>query len=290
MFQGIIPALVSPLREDNTIWTEAARRILDFELSQGADGFYICGGTGEGLVMQPEQREELASLVISHLRGRVPCIVHVAAMQLDVTLRLARQAESAGCDAVAAIPPAYFMYSEDDIYNYYRAISDAVHVPVMIYYHPAAGARMSAQFIARLFEIDNVTSVKWSVPDYSQMLLTKELTQGEINILNGPDDMLLCGLAMGADGGIGTTYNFLLPVIKGIYRAFQAGDLPEARRLQALVSRFVAGLQVPVIPAAKAVMKKMGYDPGYATYPMHRLTAREEEELFSLVRACGLVL
>ncbi len=288
MFRGIIPALVTPLHEDNTIWREAAESILDFELSQGADGFYICGGTGEGLVMQPEQREELTELVVSHLRGRAPCIAHVAAMQLDVTLRLARQAEAAGCDAVAAIPPIYFMYSEDDIYNYYKAISDAVHIPVMIYYHPAAGARMSAQFIARLFEIDNITSVKWSVPDYGQMLLSKDLTHGEINILNGPDDTLLCGLSMGADGGIGTTYNFLLPIAKGIYQAFLDGRLTEARRLQALISRFVSGLRVPVIPAAKAVMKKMGYDPGYATYPMHRLSASEEEDVFSQLRLCGV--
>lgn len=290
MFSGIIPALVSPLHEDNTIWREAAERILDFELSQGADGFYVCGGTGEGLVMQAEQREELAALAVAHLRGRVPCIVHVAAMQLDVTLRLARQAEASGCNAVAAIPPAYFSYTEDDIYNYYKAISQAVHIPVMIYYHPAAGARMSARFIARLFEIDNITSVKWSVPDYAQMLLTKDLTHGEINILNGPDDMLLCGLAMGADGGIGTTYNFFLPVVKRIYQAFQAGNLSEAQDLQSIVTRFVNGLRVPVIPATKAVMKKMGYDPGCATYPMHRLNAAEEEALFSLARSCGIRL
>ena len=135
MFKGILPALITPLKADNTIWPEATEKLLDYELQQGADGFYICGATGEGLVMQPGERAAFAQLVVGHLRGRAPCIAHIAAMAMDTTLDLARQAEKAGCDAVAAIPPTYFAYGEDDIYNYYKAISDAVHIPAVSYTH-----------------------------------------------------------------------------------------------------------------------------------------------------------
>lgn len=290
MFTGIIPALVTPLKEDNTIWREATQRLLDYELERGADGFYICGATGEGLVMQPQAREELAELVVKHLRGRVPCISHIAAMAMDTTLALARQAEEVGCDAIAAIPPTYFAYREEDIYNYYKTISDAVHIPVMIYYHPATGVNLSAHFMARLFEIENITSVKWSKPDYYQMLLCKDLTHGQINIINGPDETLLCGLCMGADGGIGTTYNFLLPEAKEIYRAFREGRIEEARALQTKVDRIIDAIHGPIIPAAKLIMKRLGVHVGNATYPMRRYNAQEEARMITSLREAGMTL
>lgn len=96
MIKGILPAFVTPLKADNTINHEATRRLLDMQLAQGADGFYICGATGEGLVMQPEARTDMARTVVQHLAGRVPCISHIAAIDMTTTVRLAREAEAGG--------------------------------------------------------------------------------------------------------------------------------------------------------------------------------------------------
>lgn len=291
MIKGILPAFVTPLNEDNTINHEATCRLLDMQLAQGADGFYICGATGEGLVMQPEARTDMARTVVRHLAGRVPCISHIAAIDMTTTVRLAREAEAAGCDYIAAIPPIYFAYTEDDIFNYYKTIADSVHLPVMIYYHPAAGVTLSAELMTRLFSIENIKAVKWSRPDYFQLMRVKDMTHGEMNIINGPDEMLLCGLACGADGGIGTTYNFMLPRFKKLYEAFCAGRMEEARKIQYGIDRVIAELfNGPVIPETKAIMKAMGYDVGNATYPMHCLTNEEEERLIARVRAAGLEL
>lgn len=291
MFTGVIPAFVTPLNEDDTIRKDAVERALEFELERGADGFYICGATGEGLVLQPKARMDLAEMVVHFLKGRVPCISHVAAIDMRTTLMLARHAEAAGCDAVAAIPPIYFSYDQDDIYNYYKSISDAVHIPVMIYYHPSAGVDMPARYVARLFEIENVKAIKWSKPDYFQMLVCRDLTHGEMNIINGPDQTLLCGLAMGAHGGIGTSYNFMLPRVKRLYQSFQAGRMDQALQMQTEIDRILdVVLRRPLIPAAKAIMRRMGIDVGYATYPMHRMRADEEEALVCDLRAAGLEL
>ncbi len=291
MIQGILPAFVTPLKQNNTIDHEAACKLLDMELAQGANGFYICGATGEGLVMQPEARTDMAQTVVQHLAGRVPCISHIAAIDMTTTVRLAREAEAAGCDYVAAIPPIYFAYTEDDIYNYYKTIADSVHIPVMIYYHPAAGVTLSAAFMTRLFGIENIKAVKWSRPDYFQLMRVKDMTHGEMNIINGPDETLLCGLACGADGGIGTTYNFMLPRFKKLYEAFRAGRLEEARLCQYEIDRVIAELFAePIIPETKVIMKAMGYDIGYATYPMHRFSAEDEAKLLARIRAAGLAL
>jgi N-acetylneuraminate lyase len=84
----------------------------------------------------------------------------------------------------------------------------------MIYYSPAARFDISADFAAKMFEVDNITAIKWTSSDYYEMLRLKDLTHGEMNIINGPDEMLLMGLNAGADGGIGTTYNFMFETIK----------------------------------------------------------------------------
>jgi N-acetylneuraminate lyase len=90
----------------------------------------------------------------------------------------------------------------------------------MIYYSPAAGFDFNAKFVARMFEIDNITAIKWTSSNYYGLTQVKELTHGEMNLINGPDEMLLMGLNAGADGGIGTTYNFMFDTIKSIYDNF----------------------------------------------------------------------
>ena len=291
MFTGILPALVTPLNEDHTVNERVVRELLEYELTQGADGFYITGATGEGFVMRPEARMDMAEIAVNQLAGRKPCIAHVAAVDLEPTLRLARHAERAGCDCVAAIPPIYFPYGQDEIYRYYHAISEAVHIPVMIYHHPAAGVELPADFIKRLFEIDNIRAVKWSYPNYFEMLRLKDITHGEMNILNGPDETLLCGLAVGADAGIGTTYNFLLPEFKALYAAFRAGEMRQALVEQQKIDRIIHVLfSYPLIPATKAVMRCKGFDVGHATDPMKRLTAEEAETLILSLTQAGLEL
>lgn len=287
-FQGIMPALVTPLTQDGQLQKDAVAALLDYLLLQKADGFYICGGTGEGLVMNEETRREMAECCADHLKGKAPCIAHIAAISLSETKRLAKHAESVGCDAVAAIPPSYFSYTQDDVYNYYKAISDCVHIPLMIYYSPSASP-MSAAFIRRLFDIEQIRAVKWSQPDYNQMLTLKDMLQGDVNILNGPDDMLLCGLSMGADGGIGTSYNFLLPTYKAIYEAFAKGNMKEAQKQQMLATRIVnVLLKWQVIPSTKLIMRHLGFDVGEATYPMRRYNGKESVSLLEEMRCAGL--
>lgn len=95
MIKGILRAFVTPLNEDSTTNHEATCRLLDMQMAQGADGFYICGATGEGLVMQPEARTDMARTVVRHLAGRVPCISHIAAIDMTTTIRLG--ARGGGC-------------------------------------------------------------------------------------------------------------------------------------------------------------------------------------------------
>ena len=288
-FTGILPAFVTPFCEDNkTVNEEAAKKLLDLHLEQGANGFYIVGGTGEGLVMGREERERMCEICVKHVAKRKPIIDHVASMNMNEAVELAKHAERVGADAIAAVPPSFFYYTEDDIFNYYKKLADSVSIPMIIYYHPAAQKDMSAKLIARIFEIDNVTGVKWSSNNFFELMKLKDMTHGEMNIINGPDELLVTGLAAGADAGIGSTYNVMLPEFIKIYDYFKSGQLDKALATQMKVNKIIdVMLKFEVVPSVKHALKMMGYDCGTATFPMKQYVGNEAAALEAALKDAG---
>jgi N-acetylneuraminate lyase len=288
-FEGIMPAFITPLKEDNiTVNEDAARKLVEFQLSLGADGFYICGATGEGLVLQKEERKKLCEMVIDQVKGRKPVISHIASIDLTTSIELAKHAEQAGADCIASVPPFYFNYSDKDIVNYYKELDKAVNIPIMVYYHPAANANMKAELIAEIFKLENVTSVKWSSGNYYELLRLKDMTNGEMNIINGPDETLICGLAAGADGGIGATYNAMTAEFKNLYLSFKNGDLEKARQIQRQVNKVIdVIIRYNTIPVIKYKLNSLGFDVGDATYPMPRFSDQVKEQLKKDLEAAG---
>lgn len=288
-FSGVMPALVSPLDANEKINVPVLNQLLNDLLAKGADGFYLCGATGEGIAIDPEQRMVLAEEAIKTVNGRKPCIIQVASGNFEDAIRLAKHAEKVGAAAISATPPLFFSYDKDDVYNYYKKLADSVSIPMMIYYNPAAGFHINADIAAKMFEIDNVTAIKWTSSDYYQMMRLKDITNGEMNIINGPDEMLLMGLSAGADGGIGTTYNFMFDIIRGIYDNFMKGDLETAREYQTRAIRIISVLlSYKIIPAAKAVLEAQGYAVGNATFPMKRYSDAEKATIVEQMKAAGL--
>lgn len=288
-FEGIMPALVTPLNEDETINVKVLNKLINYQLDIGADGFYVGGATGEGLALSTEQRMILAEESVKAINGRKPCIFQVAAADFHDAIALAKYAEKVGADAISATPPLFFRYDENDVYNYYKALADAVHIPLMIYYNMAAGFTIDAKFAAKMFEVDNITAIKWTSPNYFEMIKLKDMTHGEMNIINGPDEMLLMGLNAGADGGIGTTYNVQLENIKAIYNNFKAGNIAAAQRMQTLADRIInVIIKYKAIPATKAILEEMGFAVGAPTFPMTKYTPEEKKQIASEVISAGL--
>ncbi len=289
-FEGIMPAIITPFDEDNkTINVQAAKDVIDWQLGQGADGFYVLGATGEGVLMGREEREVMCEAAVKHTAGRKPIICHIASINFLEAVELAKHAEKVGADALAAVPPFYFGYSDEQIFNYYKKLAGSVNIPVIIYYHPAAQANMRPELIAKIFEIDNITGVKWSSGDYYSMLRLKDMTHGEMNIINGPDETLLLGLTSGADAGVGATYNCMLPEYIRLYKAFKAGDLDKAREHQFNVNRVIGVmLKYGVIPSAKAGVEMQGIKVGDAKFPMPAFDAETRANFERDMKAAGI--
>lgn len=228
VFKGIMPAIVTPLLADESVNLPVLEQLVKFFLRVDADGFYVAGATGEGLALRAEERMKLAECAVA-AAGDKPCIVQVASTDFGCAVALAKHAQKVGAAAISATPPLFFRYDEQDVYNYYKALADAVDIPLLAYNTPLSGFPMTTDFILRLFEIDNITGVKWTSSDYFGLMKLKQQTHGEINVMNGPDEMLLMGLTAGADGGIGATYNFMLPLFVKIYERYTSGDLAGAQ-------------------------------------------------------------
>ena len=238
--------------------------------------------------MGREAREDMCETAIKVAAGRAPVIIHVASMHFEEAIQLAKHAERAGADAIAAVPPSFFYYREEDLYNYYKRLAAAVSIPVIIYYHPAAQKDMSAALIARIFEIDNVTGVKWSSGNLYEMMRLKDITHGDMNIINGPDELLLPSLAAGADAGIGSTYNVMLPQFIEIYNSFRQGDMARAQELQMQVNRVIGTmLRWGVVPAVKQTAAMMGIDVGKGPFPMCAFNGDEAETYAKDLAAAG---
>lgn len=280
-FKGIMPALITPLNEDGkTVNEKSTRELIEFLLGQGADGFYIAGSTGEGLVLEEKERMNLCEIAVDQVKGRKPVICHTAAINFEEAIRLSKHAEKTGADAISAIPPIFFHYTEADIYSYYKTLAQSTGLPFIMYNHPSANGGLSAGIVAKLFEVDNITGVKWTVNNFYELMKVKDLTNGEMNIINGPDEMLIAGLAAGADAGIGTTYNVMLPEYLEIYKNFTEGNIEKAREIQLKVNRVVTTmLKHEGISSTKAMCTRMGFASGKATYPLKQMSDSDVEAL-----------
>ena len=288
-FKGIMPALITPLNEDGkTVNEESARGLIEYLINQGADGFYVLGSTGEGLVLDESERMKMLEISVDQVKGRKPIICHTAAMNFSEAVRLSKHAEKVGADALSAIPPIFFHYRDEDIYNYYKSLAGSTNLPFVMYNHPSANGGMSAETVAKIFEIDNITGVKWTVNNYYEMMRLKDITNGEINIINGPDEMLISGLAAGADAGIGTTYNVMLPQYLKIYKYFTEGNVEEARKIQYKVNRVIKCMaKNEVISAVKSMCSLLGFPSGEATYPLRNMQGDGISELQSELSELG---
>ena len=289
-FKGVFPALITPLTKEEKLNVPALEKLLKYEMNAGADGFYIGGATGEGLLLDLPERKKLCEKSIEFIGADRSKIVHITDINFRNTIELAKHAEACGADAISSIAPIYFKYDENDIYNYYKAIAESVNIPLIIYYTVAAGVNISTDLFCRLFEIDNITGVKWTSSNYYELIKLRERCPNA-NIFNGPDEMLICGLSAGADGGIGSTYNVMYPLIRGIYDDFRGGNMAGALEKQKRADKIInVMLRYSVIPVCKMILEEMGIEVGNASFPMTRYTREEREKIKSELVDAGFLL
>jgi N-acetylneuraminate lyase len=281
LFSGVIPALLTPFSNQDLVDTAALCELTEYLLGCGMNGLYLCGSTGEGLLMTEEERCLVVDTVLEQVRGRAPVIVHVGAPATTVSERLACHAAQAGADAVASVPPFYYAVGRTEIEAHYRRIAQAAGLPLYLYNIPSATqVSLEATLICDLAREGVARGLKYT--SYDQLTFREILEScGEaINVFAGPDEMLLPFLLMGAHGGIGTTYNLMPELFVELYAAWATGDLQRAQQAQYQIDRVILVIRkFGVVPAVKAAMRLRGIDCGHPRAPLLPLAAEQVERL-----------
>ena len=197
-FRGSFTVMVTPFREDGRGIDEAAtRRFVDWQIREGVPGLIPLGSTGEFLSVADDERTQLIETLVDQARGRVPIVVGTAAEWTDVAVRYSREAERLGAAGVMVVPPFYSSPTEDELFEHYRRIAEAISIPIMVYNNPnTSNVDLRPQFVARLGELDAVRYIKESSGDISRVREIARLTGGGVTCFAGYhayDSMVLGG-------------------------------------------------------------------------------------------------
>lgn len=277
----IYPASITPFTSDGSINTEAARSLLQMNLRQGATGFFIGGSSAECFLLSPSERMKTFEIA-AEIQDRAVLIAHVGAVSTGQAIEYARCAKSLGYDAIAATPPFYYGFDSRSICSYYYDLYEAVEMSILIYNFPGNTGKefnLSDPLYQELFRSEAILGVKHTSQIVYQLERIKHLNP-DLLVFNGYDETMAAGLALGAAGSIGSTFNFMYPHYQKIYDAFLSGNHQEALRLQIKANNIMSVLvEAGLFPAIKYILTTMGIDAGLPRRPFLPLNEEQKHRI-----------
>ena len=243
-YQGIIPAFYACYEDDGEISPERVETLTKHLIEKGVKGVYVGGSSGECIYQSVEERKIVLEHVMKAAEGKLTVIAHVACNNTSDSKKLAAHAQALGVDAIAAIPPIYFHLPEYAIAEYWNDISSAApDTDFVIYNIPQlAGVALTMPLFREMKKNPRVAAVKnSSMPVQDIQMFKMEGGMGFV-VFNGPDEQLVSGLAMGADGGIGGTYGVMPELYLRIKELTDVGKIEEAREIQYAADEIIYGM------------------------------------------------
>ncbi|MCC8183136.1 MAG: dihydrodipicolinate synthase family protein [Clostridiales bacterium] len=292
-YQGIIPAFYACYDKDGDISPAAVRALTRHLAAKGVKGVYVGGSSGECIYQSVADRKLVLENVMEAAEGKLTVIAHVACNNTRDSVELARHAESLGVDAIAAISPIYFHLPDYAIAKYWNDMSAAApNTDFVIYNIPQlAGVGLTMPLFREMLKNPNVVAVKNSSMPVQDIQMFKD--EGTRNgrpfvVFNGPDEQLVSGLAMGADGGIGGTYGYMPELYLKLFDLVQAGDLANARALQYDVDNIIyatCATKGNMYAVIKEILRRReGIDLGGVREPLYNLVPEDEPQVALCVR------
>lgn len=275
--KGIFTALLTPFDSSNKINEAALVQLIRHNIDMGVQGFYVGGSTAEAFLLSTEERKQVMDIC----RAAAPnhkLIAHIGSISEDEATELGLHAKALGYDAISSVAPFYYKFSFEEIKNYYFRLAEATGMPMIVYHFPAfSGVSMGVKEISTFLERDEFIGIKFTSNDFFTLEQVRAKFPGKL-IYNGYDEMMLAGLSMGADGGIGSTYNFMADKFVKIRELFEAGDIKQAQQAQKEANRIITILcQIGVMQAEKEVLNQLGIPFGNCRKPFSEPTAEQKD-------------
>ncbi len=278
-FRGAWPALITPSTPDGGVDYEALRILTAHLLSKAVGGFYVCGATGEGLLMSVTERIRTLEEVIALAKGKVPIIVHVGCAATRDAVELARHAQEAGASAISSVLPTLNPGIASTRLHYEAIASAAPNLPFFPYLY---GGQTEAVPLMRELSssIPNLGGTKYTGPNMYDLRALIDMGGARWTVFSGMDEQCALAAIFGAPGNIGSTLNVMPGVYRAIHAAVAAGELGHARDLQLRANRVTAVLfSFGFMGALRAAMRLLGLECGEPRRPTLSLPAERMDAL-----------
>lgn len=276
-YKGIFTALLTPFDNNNKINEKELEKLVKFNLQKGVKGFYVGGSTAEAFLLSTDERKQIMDVVKSSAPNAT-LIAHIGSINEGEATELALHAKKLSYDVISSVAPFYYKFTFEEIKNYYFRLADAAQLPMLVYHFPAfSGVNMGINEMGQFLKNDRFLGIKYTSNDFFTMEQCKSNFPEKI-VYNGFDEMFLAGLSMGADGGVGSTYNFMADKFVEIKRLFDVGEIAEAQKVQKEVNKIITILcKIGVMQAEKEVLNQLGFEFGVCRHPFSEPTTEQKE-------------
>lgn len=290
MFTGSLIAIVTPFRKGK-VDEQALADLIEWQIAKGTNGIVPCGTTGESATLSHEEHNRVIELTVEVVNRRVPVIAGTGSNSTDEAIALTRHAKEAGVDAALLITPYYNKPTQEGLYRHYKAVAEAVDLPLVLYNIPGrTGVNMLPSTIARLSAIKTIVGVKEGSGLVQQASDIVQMCGDRLTVLAGDDSLTLPMMAVGAKGVITVTANILPTEMANLVKAFGDGKVDEARRIHFTLSPLFAALFLETNPIpVKEALGMMGKIDPELRLPLCPMAQDTREKLVRVLKDAGLI-
>ena len=282
IFSGSITAMITPFK-DGKVNFETLGKLIDYQIEGGTDALVILGTTGEPSTMSDAEKEEVIRFSVKKAAGKIKIIVGCGSNDTSKAVAAAERAGKLGANGLLAVTPYYNKCTQKGIFEYYRAICNATHLPVIAYNVPSrTGVNITPETAEKLSLLINLAGIKEASGNMAQVCETMRRVRGKVDIFSGEDALNLPILAIGGAGVISVLSNVAPKQVKEVYNLVKSGDFTKANSLQDKLLPLIDTLFCEVNPIpVKEACNMLGFEAGVPRPP---LTELEEEHKAKLLK------
>ena len=287
---GSIVALVTPMHEDGRVDFDALRRLVDWHVAEGTQCIGAVGTTGESPTVSVEEHCEVIRVAVEHAAGRIPVMAGAGGNSTAEAIELSRYALKVGADCTLSVVPYYNRPSQEGIYAHFRAIAEAVDIPMVLYNVPGRTvADMQTETVLRLAQVPGIIGIKEATGSIERACwLIKQAPKG-FSIYSGDDGTAVALMLLGGQGNVSVTANVAPRAMQALCAAAIAGNAREAARLQLQLMPLHRALFVEPSPAAtKWALTQLGHCGPGIRLPILSLTPAGQETVRAAMQEAGL--
>ena len=291
IFTGAGVAIITPFNEDGSINFEEFGKIIEDQIAGHTDAIIVCGTTGEASTMDDDEHLATIKYCVEKVAGRIPVIAGTGSNCTRESINLSKKAEEIGVDGLLCVTPYYNKATQAGLYEYYKAISDAVNIPIIMYNVPSrTGTNILPETAVKIAkEVKNVVAIKEASGNISQAKLAA-LADGCIDIYSGNDDQVLPILSLGGKGVISVWSNVAPKQVHDTVQSFMDGDIAKATKMQLEAIDLIGALFSEVNPIpVKAAMSILGYKAGPMRAPLTECSDEHKEGLKKAMKEYGIL-